>query len=252
MKFLSKRRTRIALAALLFGAASLAACGGESVPSSGPGTSAAEAALAEAALRKLEDARILPAEKRLAFVSGHVTAGLALYRAGVPGEAAAHLLHAVSETYATERAGFEALGFNPEIFAQLTAALEAGTPAADIEPVLAEAEANLLAMRTAAGGEPKVLIEYLMKSTAESYEAGVEDGEIASAEGYQAAYGFAVVARDIAGTQDPALYGDLKLELDLLVLMWPGKGPLAASTPAPEMEMGLQLARVKSALSSLP
>ncbi len=39
----------------------------------------------------------LPVEKRIAFMSGHVEVGLALYRAGKPDQAAQHLMHPVSE-----------------------------------------------------------------------------------------------------------------------------------------------------------
>ena len=57
------------------------------------------------------DMDTLPVAFRVAFMSGHVEAGLALYRAGAPEQAAKHLLHPVSETHAAERAGIDALGF---------------------------------------------------------------------------------------------------------------------------------------------
>ncbi len=264
MNFVPKRWMGLGLGAALIGAASLSACGGEGGEASAPVAAQSagdahaghgeggEGGEGEGAFPRLDATSALPVEKRLAFMSGHVAAGLALYRAGAPGEAAPHLLHPVSETHADERAGLDALGFKPEVFEQVSAALEAGKPAEEIEPLLAEAEANLKAMREAAGGTPKELIEYLMKTTADEFDAGVDNGEIVNAGEFQDAYGFAVVARDIASAQDPAVYGDLKLELDLLVLMWTGKAPLAASTPAPESEMALQLARVKTALAALP
>jgi len=264
MNFQPKRWMGLGLGAALIGAASLSACGGEGGEAGAPvAAQSADGAHAghgeggeggdgEGAFPRLDAAAGLPVEKRLAFMSGHVAAGLALYRAGAAGEAAPHLLHPVSETHADERAGLDAIGFKPEVFEQLSAALEAGKPAEEIEPLLTEAEANLKAMREAAGGAPKDIIEYLMKTTADEYDAGVDNGEVVNAGEFQDAYGFAVVARDIASAQDPAVYGDLKLELELLVLMWTGKAPLAASTPAPEAQMALQLARVKTALARLP
>ena len=58
----------------------------------------------------------LPIEKRVAFMAGHVQAGIALYRAGAPDQAAPHLLHPVSETHQAERTGIDALGFDQSIF----------------------------------------------------------------------------------------------------------------------------------------
>ena len=60
--------------------------------------------------------RVLPVEKRVAFMSGHVEAGLALYRAGFPEMAAKHLMHPVSETHSEERAGIDAFGFEQDLF----------------------------------------------------------------------------------------------------------------------------------------
>ncbi|MGB6228762.1 MAG: hypothetical protein WBF53_01375, partial [Litorimonas sp.] len=58
----------------------------------------------------------LPRSHRLAFMMGHVEAGLSLYRAGQPDMAAPHLLHPVSETHAAEREGLEELGFDAALF----------------------------------------------------------------------------------------------------------------------------------------
>jgi len=261
MKFVPKRWVGLGLGAAMLGAAGLTACSGEQGETPAPAGQGAVPASAgeggeggegEGAFGRLDPMQVLPVEKRLAFMSGHVEAGLALYRAGAPDQAARHLLHPVSETHAHERAGLDALGFKPEVFEQVSAGLEAGKPAAEIEPLLAEAEANMRLMRDQAGGEPKTLIEYLMKTLAEEYDAGVDDGEIVNAGEYQDAYGFAVVARDIAAAQAPETYGELKLELDVLVLMWPSKGPLADSIPAPEPQMAEQLNRVKLTLAGLP
>jgi hypothetical protein len=261
MNFAPKRWMGLGLGAALIGAAGLSACGGEgAVPATAPAVGEApegqgeggEGGEGEGAFPRLDTVATLAPEKRLAFMSGHVAAGLALYRAGAAAEAAPHLLHPVSETHAGERAGLDALGFKPELFEQVSAALQAGKPAAEVEPLLAEAEANLKTMREAAGGETKGLIEYLMKTTADEYDAGVDDGKIVNAVEFQDAYGFAVVARDIAAAQDPAAYGDLTRELDVLVLMWPSKGPVSGATPAPDVLMAEQLSRVKLALAGLP
>jgi hypothetical protein len=259
MNFAPKRWMGLGLGAAMIGAAGLTACGNEQAPVPAPTVSAdahadhdGEGGEGEGSFARIDAMQALPVEKRLAFMSGHVEAGLALYRAGAPDQAARHLLHPVSETHASERGGLDALGFKPEVFEQVSAALDAGKPASEVEPLLAEAEANVAAMRAAAGGEPKALIEYLMLTLADEYDAGVDDGAIVNAGEYQDAYGFAVVARDIAAAQDPAVFGALRTELDMLILMWPGKGPLADSTPAPEALMAEALERVKSAIANLP
>jgi hypothetical protein len=259
MNFAPKRWMGLGLGAAIIGAAGLTACGNEQAPVPAPTVSAdahadhdGEGGEGEGSFARIDAMQALPVEKRLAFMSGHVEAGLALYRAGAPDQAARHLLHPVSETHASERGGLDALGFKPEVFEQVSAALDSGKPASEVEPLLAEAEANVAAMRAAAGGEPKALIEYLMLTLADEYDAGVDDGAIVNAGEYQDAYGFAVVARDIAAAQDPAVFGALRTELDMLILMWPGKGPLADSTPAPEALMAEALERVKSAIANLP
>jgi hypothetical protein len=91
-----------------------------------------------------------------------------------------------------------------------------------------------------------------MKSLGAAYEAGADAGTISDLEAYQNAYGLAVTARDIVAAQEDAVYDDLRLDLEILVRMWPGKGPAAASTPAPDAEMALALSNIKLALARLP
>ena len=92
---------------------------------------------------EMEEMQKLAVEKRVAFMSGHVVAGLTLYRAGAPDQAAQHLLHPVSETHAAERAGIDALGFKGDVFEAVSKALDEGKPAAEVEPMLKEAEENI-------------------------------------------------------------------------------------------------------------
>jgi hypothetical protein len=193
----------------------------------------------------------LPVEKRVAFMSGHVAAGLALYRAGAPDQAAPHLLHPVSETHASERAGIDALGFRPEVFHAVSEALEQRRPAASIEPMLAAAEANATLLRKNAGGDPADIIGYLMDTAAAEYQVGVADGAITNAGEYQDAYGFSVVALDIARglPGDPAK--QVVAELETLVALWPPSGPLAASMPTPTAHVDAQISKVRLALSGL-
>ena len=193
----------------------------------------------------------LPVEKRVAFMSGHVEAGLALFRAGASDQAAKHLLHPVSETHAAERAGIDALGFDQDIFLQVSEALEQGRPAEEIEPQLTAAEANMALMQQNAGGDPVDVIGYLMDTVLEEYSIGVTEGVITDPGEYQDAFGFTVVALDIANRIEDRDTGRLIGELEVLLSMWPANGPLADSTPTPSPELVSQTSRVQIALSAL-
>ena len=193
----------------------------------------------------------LPVEKRVAFMSGHVEAGLALFRAGASDQAAPHLLHPVSETHEAERAGIDALGFDQDIFIAVSEALEQGRPADEIEPQLAAAEANMALMQENAGGDPVDVIGYLMDTVFEEYRIGVTDGAITDPGEYQDAFGFTVVALDIASRIEDKNTDRLMAELETLLAMWPVGGPLADSTPTPVSELVAQTSRVHIALGEL-
>lgn len=174
----------------------------------------------------------LPLPKRLAFMTGHVEAGLALYRAGEPEMAAPHLLHPVSETHAGEREGLDELGFDGSLFEEVSKALEDGRPASEIEPQLQAAEANLAMVAEKAGGDAREIIRFLMDTIAEEYSVGVVDGQVAVAGEYQDAYGFALVAKDRAEAMDNPPEG-LIPALDELLTLWPQGGPIPPQQPTP-------------------
>jgi hypothetical protein len=193
----------------------------------------------------------LPVEKRVAFMSGHIAAGLALYRAGAPDQAAKHLLHPVSETHKAERAGIDALGFTPDVFKAVSKALDAGRPAAEIEPMLKKAEANMTLLQKNAKGDPVVIIEYLMETVNEEYAVGVKKGVITDPGEYQDAFGFSVIAlrtaKSVTGDKSKATIA----QLEALVNLWPKGGPLAKSTPKPVKEVLAQTAKVVKTLAAL-
>lgn len=192
----------------------------------------------------------LPIEKRVAFMSGHVEAGLALYRAGAPDQAAPHLLHPVSETHEAERAGIGALGFEQDIFIAVSKGLEDGLSAAEIEPQLAAAEANVALLRTNAGGDPVEIIDYLMDTVLEEYAIGVTDGVITDPGEYQDAFGFTVVAIDVAAALEPNIRDAVTVELETLLATWPEQGPLADATSAGVDAVRAQVAKVQMALAT--
>ena len=193
----------------------------------------------------------LAVEKRVAFMSGHVAAGLALFRAGAPDQAAKHLLHPVSETHEAERVGIDALGFDQDIFLQVSEALEDGRPATEIAPQLAAAEANMALMQANAGGDPVEIIGYLMDTVFDEYRVGVTNGAITDPGEYQDAYGFTVVALGIADRIEGKNTSRLIAELQSLLAMWPEAGPLANSTPTAVSALVAQTSKVHIALGEL-
>jgi hypothetical protein len=187
----------------------------------------------------------LPANQRAALAHAYAVTALALYRAGATVEAAVHVREIDPAANPGLMVGLDTMGFDPAL---LTAVAEAPE-----DEVAAEAaSAMLAAMRPAMTGNIKETTAFLMKRLAADYEAGAQAGAILDLAAYQRAYGLAVTARDLAAAQDPEAYGKLTLELEILVRMWPGRGPLSASTPAPDFEMATALSDVKSALASLP
>jgi hypothetical protein len=261
MTYTPKRWIGLGLGAALFGSTALVACGGPGnapVKADPPAAKLADAPASMAgeggeggAMAGHADMQVLPIDKRVAFMSGHVAAGLALYRAGAPDQAARHLLHPVSETHAAERAGIDALGFDAAIFEKVSAELEAGRSAEEIAPQLDAAEANIYLLQENANADPKGQIDFLMDTCIDEYKVGVVNGVIENAGEYQDAYGFSVVARDIAKRLGTPESEPLVMELELLVRMWPSEGPLADSIPAPVNEIAAQVSRVKLELSDL-
>ena len=248
-----KRWSRLGLSLAFGGAAVLVGCGDNAGPVKGAdaGVVTADAGDGGETGEMVEagghDMDALAVEKRVAFMAGHVAAGLALYRAGAPDQAAPHLLHPVSETHADERAGIDALGFDGAVFEEVSAALEQGRPASEIEPQLQAAEANIRLVQKNAGGDAAELVSYLMDTVVEEYLVGVNDGAITDAGEYQDAYGFSVVALRIAREAD--LSNEILSELMGLIDMWPEAGPLADTDPMPTTQVIAQTSRVQLLLN---
>lgn len=186
----------------------------------------------------------IPVDHRVVFMAGHVEAGLALYRAGDTEAAAKHLMHPVDETHESERAGLEALGFDPTPYEAVAAAIEAGEPASAVEPQLAAAEANLAALREQAGGDNAAQIRFLMDTAVAEYAVAVKDGVVADPGEYQDAWGFVKVARDIAiGIQGPDGAG-IRETLEQMLGLWQSGAPIAKEEPAPAGQFSALASRV--------
>jgi len=189
----------------------------------------------------------LPLPNRLAFMSGHVEAGLALYRAGELQMAAPHLLHPVSETHQAERAGLEDLGFEASLFEEVSTALEDGRQADEIGAQLAVAEKNLAEVTSKAGGEPAEIISYLMSVIVEEYTIAITDDVVSDAGEYQDAYGFAIVAKKHAEKLKDG-NSSLMEEINALIALWP-EAPIPPEQPSSIAQVIAQTSKVQLALS---
>ncbi|WP_084396323.1 hypothetical protein [Henriciella aquimarina] len=274
MPFTPRDLMRLGLTAALLGSTSVAACGnenntapadsessavsGDQSEETSPASTSTEPAFAgegeggegEGGEMGAMSTGELPIEKRLAFMRGHVEAGLALYRAGAPEQAAPHLLHPVSETHAAEREGLDDIGFKGDLFVGISDALEEGTASSEIEGQLSEAEENLAMMADTVGGDTADILNYLLDTTLAEYRIGVVDGEIVNAGEYQDAFGFVVVAQDYVGDLEGDAGEAVRTELEALQAMWP-EAPLADSEPTPVDEIASQISRVQLELSAV-
>jgi len=260
MKVELKTWAGLGLATALAGAG-LAGCAGEGGGEGGEGGERAQTAPAGEAGEGGEgeggegeggesgsDIGALPLPQRLAFMSGHVAAGLALYRAGEAEAAAPHLMHPVSEGYEAERAGLDKLGFEPDTFRNVSNALEQGRPASEIEPQLEAAEANLSAMRKEAGGDPAASIRFLMDTAVAEYSAALTDGKVTDAAEYQDAWGFVTIARELASELEGSSSQKVAATLDEMLGLWPEDAPLPPANPAPAGQVSALASRVLLAL----
>lgn len=172
----------------------------------------------------------LPRPLRLAFMAGHVHAGMALYRTGKLEMAAPHLLHPVSETHQAEREGLEELGFDHSLYVRVSRALEANRPVVEIKNLLAETEANLALVTSRAGGDHLTIIEFLLRTIVDEYSLSINDGKLTDIGEYQDAYGFSQVAIEHARALPVSQRGDLLDVLQQLALLWP-MGPIPVDNP---------------------
>lgn len=201
---------------------------------------------------KPDDAASWTAPEQAAFLSGRLIAADMLFRAGERDGAKAQLQTLKQKMASLDAGPLQALGFEPTRINAIEGALDLGLADEEIAPLFAGAESNLAGVIEVSGAAPKDTVTFLMRLSAEAYQTGVKLGDIVDLDAYQAASGYAVAARDLIAPLDETVYGDLRLELDILVLMWPAAGPLAGHTPPPEVRMSEQFGRVKLALASVP
>ena len=118
--------------------------------------------------------------------------------------------------------------------------------------MLSAAEDNMALMQSRAGGEAKDIIGFLLETTLEEYEVGVKDGVVTDPGEYQDAYGFTVVALEMAKRLDVPAAAALVIALEALNQLWPEGGPLASSTPSPVPKVKEAVESAFAALDALP
>ena len=186
----------------------------------------------------------LALQHRLAFISGHVAAGIFLYRAGRLSEASKHLMHPVSETHKAERLGLESEGLDIERFETISRSIEAGIKASQITELLKKAEENLLAVSKRITVDDKTVIKFLLQTAIKEYKAGVPRGKlIANLGEYQDSWGFVVVARRHAEKLKAETRNSLIYDLDALLKSW-SDGPLEVEEALPYEKMKMKITRI--------
>lgn len=147
-----------------------------------------------------EDAQFLA---DLAFVEGHLRAGVALYEAGAAEMAKTHMKHPEDEIYADLRPQLDSRGaeqFDSEL-AELAAAVEGGASVDEAKEVFEEVEHEIEEARERVGGGEAARLKAIVlvvREAAAEYHAGVQDGKVVETHEYQDAWGFVQAARAIA------------------------------------------------------
>jgi hypothetical protein len=186
----------------------------------------------------------LPPQLRLAFISGHVAAGIFLYKAGRLPEASKHLMHPASETHKAERVGLESEGLDIESFETISRSIQAGIKASQLAMLLKKAEENLLAVSNRITVDDKTVIKFLLETAIKEYKAGVPKGKIIANLGeYQDSWGFVVVARRHAEKLKAETRNSLIYDLDALLKNW-SDGPLEVDEALPYEKMKMKITSI--------
>ena len=186
----------------------------------------------------------LAPQHRLAFISGHVAAGIFLYRAGRLSEASKHLMHPVSEIHRAERMGLESEGLDIERFETISRSIEAGIEASQITELLKKAEENLLAVSNQIAVDDKTIIKFLLQTAIKEYKVGVPRGKLIAKLGeYQDSWGFVVVARRHAEKLKAETKDSLIYDLDALLKSW-SDGPLEVDEALPYEKMKMKITSI--------
>lgn len=181
---------------------------------------------------------------RLAFISGHVAAGIFLYEAGRLSEASKHLMHPFSETHKTERVGLEREGLDIEVFKKISHSIQSGKKADQVTELLKKAEENLILVSNRLTVDHRKVIIFLLETSLREYKAGVPEGRIIANLGeYQDSWGFVVIAKQHAEKLKVESKTLLIKDLNFLLKNW-AFGPL-------EVEKAMSYEKMKIAITRI-
>ncbi len=72
-----------------------------------------------------------------------------------------------------------------------------------------------------------------METAVEEYTIAVSDGSVTDVGEYQDAWGFVVVARELAANMTGPRTDSVRAELDAMMELWPDGAPIIPDEPAP-------------------
>jgi len=136
----------------------------------------------------------------LAYIEGHLRAGIALYRVGAARMAETHMKHPKDEIYASLLPALKRRGAEPfgDALAELAEAVEGGAPVERAEAAFRNLMERLDAAREKAEDTEMARLKSLpliVRKAAEEYAIAVKDGQLVNTHEYQDAWGFMASAR---------------------------------------------------------
>lgn len=144
---------------------------------------------------------------QLMVMRGHLQAGAALYEAGDQAMAATHMKHPQDELYADLVPAFEARGFEgfADALDALAAAVKSGASSAEVAAKLDAARAGIdegVARVQAGPRETLLAMAEVLRTAADEFDEGVDNGIVVNAHEYQDAYGFMTTVVEYLGRYD--------------------------------------------------
>lgn len=195
-----------------------------------------------------------PAEQQafaVAQMRGHFRVAKALAEAGQAEASSPHFGHPLYEVYEANRAVFGSAQLNPAPFEKLNQQAAAKASTATLQPLFVEAEGAIAALAPQGEINQAAVLKALLKLASLEYREGVAQGAVVDPVEYQDAYGFSLVALDLAKAlpgSAPAKAEVVK-EAEALVALFPSAAPPAA--PAAPGAVLAQVSRIELALAGL-
>lgn len=222
------------------GEAAIGETGGEAAGEQGEGGAAA------AGLGPVEQQALAVAQMR-----GHLKVAQALAATGQSVSSSPHFGHPLYEVYAQHRELFGAAALDAAPFEALNQKAAAGAAKGELEPLYAKAEAAIAALAPRGPVDQAAVLKALLEIAGHEYGVGVEGGKVVNPVEYQDAYGFTLVAAELAQELpgDAAARMEIAKEAAALAALFPG--PLPPANPAAPGALLAQISRIELAAAGL-